>query len=112
MVSRSAYHQLGYSPLLLALTLIGLAITFLVPPVATFATPLVPFIAAASGTLAWGLMVVAYLPTVRYHGLPDPWALTLPLAALIYGAMTASSALDHYSGRKQKWRGRDVETDQ
>jgi hypothetical protein len=31
---------------------------------------------------------------------------------LIYGAMTASSALDHHSGRKQRWRGRDVETDQ
>jgi hopene-associated glycosyltransferase HpnB len=112
MVSRSAYHQLGYSPPLLALTLIGLAITFLVPPIATLATPLVPMIAAASGILAWALMVVAYLPTVRYHGLPDPWALTLPLAALIYGAMTASSALDHHSGRKQRWRGRDVETDQ
>jgi hopene-associated glycosyltransferase HpnB len=112
MVSRSAYYQLGYSPLLLALTLIGLAITFLVPPIAAFATPLVPPIAATSGILAWALMVVAYLPTVRYHGLPDPWALTLPLAALIYGAMTASSAIDHHSGRKQRWRGRDVETDQ
>jgi len=112
MVSRSAYHQLGYSPLLLALTLVGLAVTFLVPPIAAFATPLVSPIAAASGILAFGLMVVAYLPTVRYHGLPDPWALTLPLAALIYGAMTASSAIDHHSGRKQRWRGRDVETDQ
>jgi hopene-associated glycosyltransferase HpnB len=108
MVSRSAYHQLGYSPLLLALTLIGLAITFLVPPLAIFATPFVPPIAAICGIIAWALMVTAYLPTVRYHGLADPWALTLPAAALIYGAMTASSALDYHSGRKQKWRERDV----
>jgi hopene-associated glycosyltransferase HpnB len=112
LVSRSAYYQLGYSPLLLALTLIGLAITFLVPPIAVFATPLVSLIAGISGIFAWALMVVAYLPTVRYHGLADPWALTLSAAALIYGAMTASSALDHHSGRKQRWRGRDVESDQ
>jgi hopene-associated glycosyltransferase HpnB len=108
MVSRSAYHQLGYSPLLLVLTMLGLAITFLVPPFAILATPLVPPIAAISGIVAWALMVMAYLPTVRYHGLADPWALTLPAAALIYAAMTASSALDYHSGRKQRWRERDV----
>lgn len=109
MVSRSAYHQLGYSPVLLALTLVGLAVTFLVPPFAAMAAPLVSWVAAASGIVAWGLMAMAYLPTVRYHGLADPWALTLPAAALIYGAMTASSAIDYHGGRKQRWRERDVD---
>ena len=37
MVTRSAYHQLRYSPALLVLTLLGLALTFLVPPLATLA---------------------------------------------------------------------------
>jgi hopene-associated glycosyltransferase HpnB len=109
MVSRSAYHQLDYSPALLALTLAGLAVTFLVPPFAAMAAPLVSWVAAASGIVAWGLMAMAYLPMVRYHGLADPWALTLPAAALIYGAMTASSAIDYHGGRKQKWRERDVD---
>ena len=53
-------------------------------------------------------MIVAFSPTIRYHGLAAPWALTLPAAALLYGVMTASSALDYYSGRKHKWRGREV----
>ena len=34
MVARSAYAQLGYSPLLLAGTLLGMALVYLAPPLA------------------------------------------------------------------------------
>ncbi len=36
-----------------------------------------------------------------------PWrALGLPLAALLYGAMTVSSAVAHWRGRGGAWKGR------
>ena len=53
MVSRSAYAQLRYSPLLLAGTIIGMALTYLAPPLlAHFWTVSAQY----SGLLAWLLM--------------------------------------------------------
>lgn len=104
MVARSAYPQLEHSPLRLAVALLGLGIAFLVPPLLLLAGGL----AALAGLLAWGLMALAYAPTVKYHGLSPAWALTLPLAATLFAAMTIASALGHYRGQPALWRGRAV----
>jgi hypothetical protein len=45
------------------------------------------------GAAAWLLQAALVLPTVRYFRLNPLWALTLPLAGLLYGAMTVDSAL-------------------
>lgn len=107
MVARSAYTQLRTSPVLLAATLAGLALLYLVPPLATLAGLALgaPSTAAAAG-LAWILMTVSLLPTLRLYGL-SPWrALLLPLAALLYAGMTADSARRHWHGRGGAWKGR------
>ena len=55
MVARSAYDQLNYSPLLLAGTVIGMLLTYLMPPLlAVFGTGL----AQGGGALTWALMTV------------------------------------------------------
>jgi hopene-associated glycosyltransferase HpnB len=74
MVTRSAYPQLGYSPLRLVLALLGLGVAFLAPPLLLLAGGA----AALVGLVAWGLMGWAYAPTVKYHGLSPLWAVTLP----------------------------------
>ena len=104
MVARSAYPQLGYSPLRLAIALVGLAVAFLAPPLLVLdgGWP------ALAGLVSWGLMSWAYAPTVNYHGLSPLWAMTLPLAALLFAAMTITSAVGHYRGRPAQWRGRTV----
>ena len=57
MVARSAYAQLHYSPLLLAGTVVGLALTYLAAPVITlFGSGAARIFAAA----AWALMALAY----------------------------------------------------
>ena len=104
MVTRSAYPQLGYSPLRLALALLGLGLAFLVPPLLL----LTAGAAALAGLIAWGLMSFAYAPTVQYYGLSPLWAMTLPLAALLFAAMTIASAIGYYRGQPAKWRGRAV----
>jgi hopene-associated glycosyltransferase HpnB len=103
MVARTAYDQLNYSPLLLAATVAGLALTFLAPPLATFAAS---GWTQSLGAAAWALMVLAYQPTLRLYRLSPLWGLALPLTTLAYMAFTLDSAYQHARGRGGLWKGR------
>jgi hopene-associated glycosyltransferase HpnB len=107
MVSRSAYTQLRYSPLLLAGTVLGLLFTYLVPPaafVAGLAAGAWPV--AVLGGCAWLLMAVSYTPMLRFYRVPPAGAAALPAVAALYLAMTVDSARRHYAGRGGEWKGR------
>ena len=107
MVARSAYTQLRHSPPLLAGTLAGMALTYLVPPLAALAYPLHGNAAAAAlGLGAWALMALAFAPTARFYGLSAVFALSLPVAAMLYSVMTFDSARRHAQGRGATWKGR------
>ncbi|MCC6469796.1 MAG: glycosyltransferase [Alphaproteobacteria bacterium] len=106
MVARSAYDQLGYSPLALAGTVIGMALVYLVPPLVALSTPWHGNVAAgAMAGLAWLLMGWSSRPTLALYGKPAPAAL-LPVAGLLYNLMTLDSALAYYRGRGAFWKGR------
>jgi hopene-associated glycosyltransferase HpnB len=108
MVARSAFTQLRYSPLLLAGTAFGMVLLYLAPPLILLTAPLHDdSMAAVLAAVAWLLMCVAYLPTVRYYRQPVALALTLPLAGLLYLGMTLDSARRHWWGRGSRWKGRD-----
>ncbi len=107
MVHRTAFTQLKYSLPLLAGTLLGLTLIFLVP-VGLIATW--PWHgdsgAALVGVLAWLLMSLSYIPTVRDYSLA-PWrAVLLPAAAALYAVMTLASALAHWRRKGGAWKGR------
>jgi hypothetical protein len=51
-------------------------------------------------------MTLAYWPIVRLHCQRPYWALTLPLAAVFYTAMTIDSAWQYRHGRGGRWKGR------
>jgi hopene-associated glycosyltransferase HpnB len=103
MVSRTAYAQLRYSPLLLAGTVLGLAITYLAPvALALFATRMAQFL----GIFTWLLMAFAFKPTLRFYRLTMLWGLALPAIAAIYMAFTLDSAYQHARGRGGMWKGR------
>jgi hopene-associated glycosyltransferase HpnB len=103
MVARSAFTQLRRSGLLLLGTALGMALLYFMPPLLLLSGDRW---ATILGGLGWLLMTVTYLPTVRYHGLAAPWALTLPAAALLYLGMTLDSARRHWWGRGSRWKGR------
>jgi hypothetical protein len=64
MVSRTAYAQLGYSPLLLAGTVAAMVLTFLMAPMLTlFGDGL----AQTAGLCAWLLMALAFQPMLRFY---------------------------------------------
>jgi hopene-associated glycosyltransferase HpnB len=104
MISRSAYTQLGHSPLVLAGTVAGLAMTYLAPPLLTLLAP--RGAAAGMGAMAWLLMTAAYWPAVRYTTRHWFWAPLLPLIALFYVGATLHSAVAHWRGRGGMWKGR------
>jgi hopene-associated glycosyltransferase HpnB len=102
MVARSAYTQLDHSPLLLAGTVLGMALTFIAPPALLLAGggPALP------GGIAYAAMIAAYLPSLRYYRCSLLWALALPAVALIYLGATLDSARRHWAGRGGEWKGR------
>ncbi len=114
MVARSAFVQLRTSYLLLLLTLAGLALLFVSPPVLALAAvlalatgqPMPAGLVLIPSLAAWGLATAALLPAVRHHRVPWPYALALPLASALYGLMTLTSALNHLRGRGNPWKGR------
>jgi hopene-associated glycosyltransferase HpnB len=103
MVSRTAFAQLRHSYLLLAATLVGLFLTYLLP-VALLLTG--ESRAVGLGLLALLLMSLCYLPMVRFYGLAPPWSLCLPLIALFYCGATIHSALRYAHGSGGRWKGR------
>ncbi len=107
MVARTAYTQLRYSPLLLGGTVAGMLVLYVAPLVAIVlgAARKRPWLALA-GLVAWGAMSAAYAPTVRLYRQPRWRALTLPLAGILYTAMTIDSGLRYARGAGGLWKGR------
>jgi hopene-associated glycosyltransferase HpnB len=107
MVSRTAYAQLSYSPLLLAGTMLGLLLTYIAPVgLAVFAGGFTQF----AGMFAWALMAGAFRPILRFYGMSWLtswlWAAALPAIAAMYMAFTMDSAYQHARGRGGMWKGR------
>jgi hopene-associated glycosyltransferase HpnB len=103
MVSRTAFTQLRYSTPLLLLTLVGLAVVWLLPAYAVlFGHGWLRMAGLVTSTLA----ALSYLPTLRRYRRSPLWALALPFIALFYMAATLGSALNHWFGRGARWKNR------
>ena len=103
LIARSAFTQLRHSLLLLAVCVVGMALTFLAPPLLSIQHD--PGV-RVFGLVAWAMMTLTYLPTLFYYGQPGWWAPLLPLTALFYVAATIDSARRHLMGRGGEWKGR------
>ena len=108
MVRRTAFTELRYSWARLAGAVLGLGLMFLLPPLwlvgglvwsvmdangGIAAASSASAVCVLAGLGAWMLMVRVYQPAVRFFDLSGNWVWTLPLAGLLYGAMTVDSAL-------------------
>ena len=111
MVSRNAFTQLNYSPVYLALAVLGMLVTYLVGPfcviVALYSGE---FAKLALGAAIWLLMSVSFMPTLRIYGEARSAALLMPIVALLYMAMTLDSARRSWWGNGSKWKGRVTAT--
>jgi len=114
MVARSAYAQLRYSPALLAGTVLGMVLVYLIPGITLIGGLLLPggspvaapLVFLASCTLF--LMLISYSPVVQAYGVGAQYLLALPLSATLYTLMTVSSAWRVWRGHATPWKGRDT----
>jgi hopene-associated glycosyltransferase HpnB len=103
MISRSAYAQMRYSPLLLAGTLAGMTLTFLMPPLlALLATGWPQYL----GVAVWLAMAISFAPMLRFYRLSPLWSIALPAIATLYSLYTLDSAYRHMRKRGGQWKGR------
>ena len=104
MVSRTAFTQLQYSSVLLLATTAVMLTVFLAPVAAIFLSGNV--MAVAISALALLMMQVDFAPVARFYGLSLVWRCMLPVAGVLYLAMTVHSALNYYTGTRATWKAR------
>jgi len=107
MIARTAFTQLNYSLGLLIVTVIGMILVYIVPPVcAIFGLLTGNWLVAIAALSTWLVMAYAYLPTIRFYGCSPALALCLPGIAFLYTLMTVDSAVRHWQKRGGTWKGR------
>ncbi len=103
MIARTAYEQLGHSPLLLLGCVAGMALLYFVPTVMAVAAH---GVARWLGVAAWLLMAICFQPTLRRYGRSAVWGVALPGIAALYLFATVDSAVRYYGGRGGGWKDR------
>ena len=107
MVTRTAFIQLKQSLWLLAGTVLGMAIIYLVPPVTVVIGLFTDSLhIALVASVVWLAMIVSYVPTLRLYERPVWWGLLLPLAGFLYTCMTVASAYRTLAGAGPQWKDR------
>lgn len=107
MVTRTAYTQLGYSPLVLLGVTLGMILTYLIAPISFLTFPFHgSMVVLALASASWLASIIAYAPTlIRYHKSLF-LAILLPFTVVIYLVMTIASAIKHWYGSGGSWKGR------
>jgi hopene-associated glycosyltransferase HpnB len=103
LIARTAFTQLRYSAPILVGTLAGMFLTYVAPLVLLFVHDST---ARTLGVVAWLLMTLSFLPTVRFYRLSTVWAALLPLTAMFYTYATWISAVRYWMGKGGLWKGR------
>jgi hopene-associated glycosyltransferase HpnB len=99
MIARTAFTQLGYSFWMLLGAVAGMIVTYLLPPLMLFTRH--PY-------GAYALMIITYVPILRFYRQSVFWAPLLPLIALFYTCATVHSAILYWRGKGGQWKGRVV----
>jgi hopene-associated glycosyltransferase HpnB len=103
MIARTAYAQLRFSPVLLAVTATAMTLSYTLPPV------VLGFGSAAAkpfALFAWLTMAVMFQPTLRFYRASPWYGMALPAIAMLYLVFTLRSAYEHLRGRGGAWKGR------
>jgi hypothetical protein len=117
MVLRTAFTELRYLWVRLVGAVLSLVLMFLLPPLWLVGGLVWSVMDASGGIVAASAVCVggpwcvdadgANLSACRpIFGLAENWVWTLPIAGLLYGAMTVDSALRYTTGMRIGWRDR------
>lgn len=107
MVARSAFTQLRYSVVLLAICTALFAAAFWLPVTALFLGSGTARMLALAALTA---MMLSYVPVLQYYYRTSLWSLAMPAIGTLYLAMTWSSALRYWRGTRSRWKNRVYST--
>jgi hopene-associated glycosyltransferase HpnB len=104
MIARCAFAQINYSTGILVAAIVGMAVTYLAPPLLVLLSG--ETTAVVLGGVAWLAMTLSFLPILKIYRCPRLVAPLLPAIALFYMAATIFSAVQFWRGRGGAWKGR------
>jgi len=105
MVARSAFTQLRFSPFLLSGSVLGMLLLYVSPPT-LFIADLIGGNKLLYSGAAFAMMTISFGSALTFYNSPFYMRLLLPLAGIMYTAMTIDSALRHWRGEGGVWKGR------
>jgi hopene-associated glycosyltransferase HpnB len=103
MIARTAYEQLGHSPLMLLGCAVAMSVVFCAPVLVAVCAHGLPRVL---GVLSWLMIAAAFQPTLRRYRRSAIWGFVLPLIAVFYLCSTLASAVRFHSGRGGGWKDR------
>src|SRR5215469_2909865 len=103
VIARTAYEQLGHSPLMLLGCVMAMGILYCAPPLLALRTQGIP---RALGLLSWLMMAGIFQPTLRRYQRSPVWGFALPFIGLFYLSATVTSAMRFHSGKGGRWKDR------
>ncbi|MAZ46563.1 MAG: glycosyl transferase family 2 [Rickettsiales bacterium] len=106
MVSRTAYEQLTFSPFYLSFSIFGMCIIYLFPIFGIFFLEKNQVSLFLLNIFTILMVIVSFIPTVKFYNLPSRYYFSLPLASLFYIMMTITSAFNFHFKKGNIWKGR------
>ena len=112
MVSRTAFEQLNHSLILLFICILGLTIVYLFPLAIIviillfFQLDLQHLHLVVVNLTSYILMIRIILPTLKFYGVNQHYALAIPITAILYICMTITSAINYTLFFGNTWKGR------
>jgi hopene-associated glycosyltransferase HpnB len=103
MVARTAFAQLHYSVGILLLCTLVMVLVYQVPVVMVASSNILTRYLAV---ISLAIMLLTYVPLLRFYNRSAAWALGLPLVAALFLAMTWTSAIRYWRGERTRWKGR------
>ncbi len=107
MVSRTAFEQLNFSIITLIICCLGMFLIYLTPyiclAISMFALKKELMIISLTTIF---LIILAFFPVMKFYKVSKKYLIFIPFFSLLYIIMTCSSAINHYSKKGNKWKGR------
>ena len=107
MVSRTAFEQLNFSITILIICCLGMFTIYLTP----YIFLVISILALEKELIIINLLTVClitlvFIPVMKFYKVSKKYLVFIPFFSSLFIMMTCSSAINHYSKRGNKWKGR------
>ena len=108
MVSRTAFEQLNFSIIILLICCLGMFLVYLTP----YIILTISFFDLEKNLMIINLltiflMTIVFIPIMKFYKVDQKYLAFIPLFSSLYVMMTCSSAINYYSKKGNKWKGRN-----